>query len=210
MPMDKKGSHRRRDEETTCEVCGNPSPQLFKRYMEGTIVMTCYECKELGEEPPEERKKALFQQQQSSSRPNMQNFFPTSQSASRPVGPKPSKGDKKPDQFETFKVKDDAPAQLLKIRSSLNLTPDKFAESVSLKRNYYARMEKGEVAIPLNVAQRIEKKYSIQLLEKELTEEDVDYRKFLKKDKMSTEGMVYFRKRGQAPEYDQDLTKKEQ
>lgn len=194
----------------SCEVCGKDTDTLFTRIIDGATMHVCYQCKELGEEPPEIRKKRI---QSKTLAPQNASFHTSFPKINHPLPASPSfnpKKTKRRDQlFTDFRVVADVPAKLIALRNSLGMTVDKFAESLNIKRNYYARIEKGEVALPLDLAKRIEQKYKIKLLEKDI-ENDEDYEEFVKtKKKPSSEGMVYFRKRGEAPEYDQDLVKKD-
>ena len=192
-----------------CEVCGKPTSRLFRRIIDGAEMHVCYECKDFGDEPPDVRKKRITSTQQSNERKSaFSGVFPTTPKPSRSNTPPIKKTSKKQIDYETLKVKENAPKILLELRNHLGLTSDKFAESMNIKRNYYVRIERGETPMTLDMAKKIEQKYKIKLLDKEITEEETDdFQSYLKTKKTPTEGMVYFRKRGQAPEYDQDLTR---
>jgi len=97
---------------------------------------------------------------------------------------------------------DDAAAILLEYRTTKGFSSKEFAESVFIKESYYKRIEKGTTAIPLDLAKKFEKKYKLILVEKEDFDENDDYSKYLKKNKGSPETMIYFKKRGEKPEYD--------
>jgi len=194
----------------SCEVCGRDTDSLFTRIIDGATMNVCYQCKDLGEEPAESRKKRI----QAKTNSSYNSSYPSAQSKNSPPMPfSPSfnakKTKKRDELFIDFRVVADAPEKLTALRNQTGSTVDKFAETLNIKRNDYARIEKGETALPLDLAKRIEKKYKIKLLEKDVENEE-DFEEFQKaKKKPAMEGMVYFRKRGEAPEYDQDLVKKD-
>jgi len=194
----------------TCEVCGKESSKLFKRIIDSAEMMVCFECKDYGEEPPEVRRRKIEAVQANAQQKKFQGLFTNDHPTTPRInsGYLKKGGEKKTDKFDNFKIVDDAPKRLIELRTKLGYTADLFAESVSIKRTYYTRLERGETAISLDLARRIEQKYKIKLVEEDVAEESKELDAYMKKSKASPEGMVYFRKRGQAPEYDQDLTKK--
>ncbi|MHA1647873.1 MAG: hypothetical protein ACTSVL_09905, partial [Promethearchaeota archaeon] len=64
-------------------------------------------------------------------------------------------------------------------------------------------IEKESTQLNIKLARRIEKKYNITLVETEDRQEEEDVSQYTPKSQDSTDSMVYFRKRGKKPEYDQ-------
>jgi ribosome-binding protein aMBF1 (putative translation factor) len=196
-------------QENECEVCGRPAQKLIKRIIEGAIMNVCISCQDLGEEPPENRRKRVQQAVKASNTGRFASIMGggSANPAPRPAFTGPSKrSPKDPDaKFTNFRVIDEAPAELLKLRTQLSLSLDKFAESLKIKANYYSRIEKGATALPLDLARLIEKKYKIKLVEQEDFDEEDDvtpYIKERKKPDLGGGGMIYIKKRGEKPEYD--------
>jgi uncharacterized protein (TIGR00270 family) len=190
----------------TCEICGREAYHLVKRKVEGSIIMVCDNCKDLGEEPFDRRKQIARKASTSGNTASFHSIVNTptrssprmSTPSSRPITRK-----KIESTFEEYRVRDDATAILLKTRTSQGLSIDQFAESIKIKGNYYNRIEKGTTGLSLDLAKTIERVYKISLLEKEASEEEPDVMKqYSKKGKAEEGGMIYFRKRGQKPEYD--------
>jgi ribosome-binding protein aMBF1 (putative translation factor) len=193
----------------TCEVCGREAYRLVPRKMAGTLMHVCQDCQDLGESPAQARKTDILSKEKQNKgtayRPGY-NTQPSSNVPYRSV-PKPrsAKGAGRRDSFVELRVVDKFHLVLQKCRQEQNLTPEKFANSLSIAENYYKRLEKGSIGLPIELAKRFEKRYHITLLEKEdLDDEELNIKSFTKKESESpTESMIYFRKRGQKPEYEQ-------
>jgi uncharacterized protein (TIGR00270 family) len=194
-------------EEQTCEICGRTANRLFPRLVEGTLLHVCYDCEDLGEEPVRKPREGGRPIKQSTNTKQFTNLFGSSTiRTSKPRGLSGgSKKKKDPDAiFSDYRVIEDAPNRLLKTRTKAGLSIDAFAESLKIKGQYYNRIEKGATGLPLEIARRIEKIYKIELLELEDAEEEPKpAQKPAKSPKIEEGGIIYFRKRGQKPEYDQ-------
>ena len=141
----------------TCEICGREAYHLVKRKVEGSIIMVCDDCQDLGEEPFDRRRQIA---RSSSTSGNTTSFHSivntTTRSTPRTTSPSYSSTPrkKKDSNFEEYRVRDDAPSILIKTRTSQGLSIDQFAESLKIKGNYYGRMEKGSTGVPLDLAKK--------------------------------------------------------
>lgn len=203
-----------RKTEESCEVCGRDTEDLYTRIIDGAIMHVCDECKEYGDEPPSQRKNFILTKEKANKVRPFLGFDPNKNKPTNPSMsmPRPRGPSKKTDSINDYSIVADYASVLIKLRAQEGLSVDKFAEMLNIKRNYYARIEKKEVAIPITLARRIEARYKVKLVIKESGEqESEDFEEYKKGQKhtpssASSEGVIYFRKRGKAPEYDQDLT----
>lgn len=184
-----------------CEICGEESYRLVPRIVEGVLMRVCPNCQDLG--LPPKKKKPISDSPQ---KPSRLNSIYSQKKAVNPVRSGYLKKDKpaysRRESIADYKVVDNALEILLNLRQSLRLTPREFAAELSIKENYYKRIEKGTTALPVNLAKKIDQKYHTTLIEKEDFDEEDDFSQFLKKNKDPGESMIYFKKRGQKPEYD--------
>ena len=188
-----------------CEVCGREAHSLFRRKIEGVLMEVCNDCKDVGEEPEYER---------SSRKPtrNVSQFrdiyspkkSKPAQKAYKPPS-RPSTYKKKRDNLSNLKIIDNYITLLIQCRNKEGLSAKEFANSLFIKENYYHRIEKGTTQLNIKLARRIEKKYKITLVETEDFQEEEEDNKmqYAPKSQDSSDSMVYFRKRGKKPEYDQ-------
>ncbi len=188
-----------------CELCGNETYSLLRREVEGVIMEVCPDCQDMGEVPKQDlrkRARANVQNQRSQKfRTMVQNSSPTAQSKLPDSPYKRKKKVVRKNRFAQFKIVENATEILLKYRTTNQLSSKNFANSIFIKENYYKRIEKGTTALSLDLARKFEKKYKLKLVEVEDADENDDYSEFLAENKSSSESMVYFKKRGQKPEY---------
>lgn len=188
-----------------CEVCGREVYKLIRREIEGVLMYVCSDCQDMGDEPEidkrtraraikKDRNTDKFKNMYGSSGPSPK-YKPKSNRTSRSRKPR----------ISNLKIVDDAPEILLKHRNKMGLSAKDFAQSVLIKDNYYKRIEKGTTSLTIEDARKFEKKYHLKLVvEEDVGEEPVEeISKFLSNDSKPAESVVYFRKRGQKPEYDQ-------
>lgn len=190
-----------------CELCGNETYTLLRREVEGVIMEVCPDCQDMGDVPKVDRRRQAQANARSQRSEKFRSMVSTSNSPTvqsrMPDSPyKVKKKAIRKDRFTQYKVVDDATNILLKYRTTNQLSSKDFANSVFIKENYYKRIEKGTTAISLDLARKFEKKYKLKLVEVEDADEKDDYSEFLKQNKTASESMVYFKKRGQKPEYD--------
>lgn len=187
-----------------CEICGNETSRLYRREVEGVIMYLCHNCKEMGQIPKEEIRSKRRKEQLSHNTSKFQNLYQSnSSSQSQHKGySKDRPAYSARSRLANVKVVDNASQILLRLRTKHGMSPKEFAKSVLIKETYYSRIEKGTTALPVDIARKFEKKYHISLVEKESDDNIEDLSKFIKKDK-DKPSMVYFRKRGQKPKYDQ-------
>lgn len=188
-----------------CEVCGREAHSLFKRKIEGVIMEVCNDCRDVGEEPDYDRGSRSPSRNVSKFR----NIYANSPKKSKPAQkaykpPSRPSAYKKRDNISNLKIVDNYANILIKCRNEQKLSAKEFANSLFIKENYYHRIEKGTTQLNIKLARRIEKKYNITLVETEERQEDEDFSKYSPKASQdSTDSMIYFRKRGKKPEYDQ-------
>ncbi len=186
-----------------CEVCGREAHSLFRRKIEGVIMEVCNDCRDVGEEPDYDRGSRSPSRNVSKfrniyspkkSKPAQKTYKP----ASRPSTYK------KRDNISNLKIIDNYSNLLIQCRNKQGFSAKEFANSLFIKENYYNRIEKGSTQLNIKLARRIEKKYNITLVETEERQDDEDFSKYSPKTSQdSTDSMIYFRKRGKKPEYDQ-------
>ena len=189
---------------TECEICGKATSRLFRREVENVIMYLCSDCKEMGQIPKAEVRAKRQQEQKSR---NTSKFDKLYESSSSKPAPRSGGSHDRPaysarSRLANLKVIDNAPQKLLRLRTKEGLSPKEFAASVLIKETYYRRLEKGTTAIPVDIARKFEKKYHIKLVEKESEDTIEDLSKFMKKGK-GMSNVVYFKKRGQKPDYEQ-------
>ena len=178
-----------------CEVCGREAYSLFKRNIEGVIMDVCSECSNMGEEPKVERKQRVRQAIRSNNTQKFQSMYAKPRMPASPYK-KANLPYSRKDRIANLKLVDNAIELLIKVRNQHKLTTQQFALSLLIKENYLKRIEKRTISMPINLAQRIEKKYKITLTEREDSTEDDDYSQFLKKNQSQGESMVYFKNTG--------------
>jgi len=178
-----------------CEVCGREAYSLFKRNIEGVIMEVCSECSYMGEEPKVERKQRARQAIRSNNTQKFQSMYAKPRMPASPYK-KTNLPYSRKDRIANLKLVDNAIELLIKVRNQHKLTTQQFALSLLIKENYLKRIEKRTISMPINLAQRIEKKYKITLTEREDSTEDDDYSQFLKKNQSQGESMVYFKNTG--------------
>ncbi|MHA1746320.1 MAG: hypothetical protein ACTSWW_10000 [Promethearchaeota archaeon] len=178
-----------------CEVCGREAYSLFKRNIEGVIMEVCSECSNMGEEPKVERKRQVRQAIRSNNTQKFQSMYAKPRMPASPYK-KANLPYSRRDRIANLKLVDNAIELLVKVRNQQKLTTQQFALSLLIKENYLKRIEKRSISMPINLAQRIEKKYKITLTEREDSTEDDDYSQFLKKNQSQGESMVYFKNTG--------------
>jgi len=185
-----------------CEVCGREAHSLFRRKIEGVLMEVCNDCRDVGEVPDYDRgsraptkKVSKFREIYSpnKSKPAQKAYKPPSRPSSY----------KRRDNISNLKIIDNYANVLIQCRNEQGLSSKEFANSLFIKENYYNRIEKGSTQLNIKLARRIEKKYNITLVEKEDNQEEEDVSQYTPKSQDSTDSMVYFRKRGKKPEYDQ-------
>ncbi|MHA1777341.1 MAG: helix-turn-helix domain-containing protein [Promethearchaeota archaeon] len=198
-----------------CELCGRETNSLFRREIEGVLMYVCSDCKEYGEEPQVDRQMRAKQVRRSRNSEKFHGMYGSKTNSS--TGTTPSRSTmssssrslshsrKRKPRIANLKVIDNAAEILRKCRTKLGFSSKDFAQSVLIKENYYKRIEKQTTPLPIDIARKFEKKYHIDLIKEE--EEDGADReilsRFMAKDSKSSESVIYFKKRGQKPEYDQ-------
>ena len=172
-----------------CEVCGREAYSLFKRNIEGVIMEVCSECSNMGEEPKVERKQRVRQAIRSNNTQKFQSMYAKPRMPASPYK-KTNLPYSRKDRIANLKLVDNAIELLIKVRNQHKLTTQQFALSLLIKENYLKRIEKRTISMPINLAQRIEKKYKITLTEREDSTEDDDYSQFLKKNQSDRKSVV--------------------
>ncbi|MHA1672367.1 MAG: helix-turn-helix domain-containing protein [Promethearchaeota archaeon] len=192
-----------------CELCGREAYGLVRRDIEGVIMYVCSDCQEMGKEPAVDRKARARTVKKQHNTSKFQNMYGSgsrsgsSAPAQRSSSSSQSRGPRKP-KLANLKIVDNAPQILLKTRMKQGLTTKEFAKSILIKDNYYKRIEKKTTAMSIDVARKFEKKYRLKLVEEEgQGEQDDEMSQFMANDSKPSDSMIYFKKRGQKPEYDQ-------
>ena len=186
-----------------CEVCGREAHSLFRRKIEGIVMEVCNDCKDVGEEPDIDRSSRTPTRNVSKFRDiySPKKSKPAEKTYKPP--PRPSTY-KKRDNISNLKIIENYTTLLIQCRNKQGLSAKEFANSLFIKENYYNRIEKGTTQLNINLARRIEKKYQISLVEIENQEEEEEFSKYTPNTSQdSIDSMIYFRKRGKKPEYDQ-------
>ncbi|QEE14759.1 helix-turn-helix domain-containing protein [Promethearchaeum syntrophicum] len=187
-----------------CEVCGREAHSLFRRKIEGVLMEVCNDCKDVGEEPNYERSSRKPTRNASKFRDiySSKKSKPTQKAYKPPSRPSTYK---KRENISNLKIVDNYIKLLVQCRNKEGLSAKEFANSLFIKENYYHRIEKGTTQLNIKLARRIEKKYKITLVETEDFQEEEEDNKmqYAPKSQDSSDSMVYFRKRGKKPEYDQ-------
>lgn len=187
-----------------CELCGHETSRLYRREVEGVIMYLCDQCKGMGKIPRADVRKKRQKDLQSRNTSKFKTLYSDSEDSKptyRRTHDRPAYSAKS--RLEHLKVVDNAAQILLRLRTKQGMSPREFAKSVLIKETYYRRIEKGSTALPVDIARKFEKKYHIKLVEKESDDMIEDVSKFLKKGDKGAPSMVYFRKRGEKPDYDQ-------
>ena len=190
-----------------CELCGREAYGLVRRDIEGAIMYVCSDCQEMGKEPAVDRKAAARTVKKQHNTEKFQNMYGSGSKAPENRTPSTSRprgsGNRKP-QLANLKIVDNAPEILLKTRMQQGITPKDFAQSILIKENFYKRIEKKTTPMSIDVARKFEKKYRLKLVENENQgEEDEEMSQFMANDNKTSDSMIYFKKRGQKPDYDQ-------
>jgi len=105
--------------------------------------------------------------------------------------------DFKKSEFEdNFEIVDDFNHRIRKVRQTLKLNQDQFAQKLNEKPSLIRRIEAGKVQPTIKLAKKIEKVYKIKLLEKtNKVEASIQTDKFLKKPTGSSLGDIAFIKK---------------
>ncbi|WP_457557408.1 helix-turn-helix domain-containing protein [Candidatus Harpocratesius sp.] len=195
-----------------CELCGRETYSLVRREIEGVLMYVCPDCKEYGVEPKADRLARAKQIRRKRNSEKFQSIYKTGTSSGVGSGSKlrsqhssqRSISRKRNAKIANLKVVDNAPEILLKCRTKLGLSAKDFAHSVLVKDNYYKRIEKNTTPLPIDIARKFEKKYRLKLVEEENAgDEEEILSKFMAPRSKSADSVIYFRKRGEKPEYDQ-------
>ncbi len=186
-----------------CEICGNECKGTYKRKIAGAIMRVCPNCKDMGSPVrSEERRRAIKHKSRQNQGIPTRKSRP--QQSSRSFSSRRPRRRKKKKSIANMKLVDDYQDVLVKTRTKKGLSKDEFADELKVARSYYTRLEKGTTALPIKLAKKIEKMFHVKLTEEEEAIDENEYEQYLKKQsKSSGGGMVYFRKRGEEPEYDQ-------
>jgi uncharacterized protein (TIGR00270 family) len=156
-----------------CEICGNESNRLVKRLIEGVEMYVCEECQDLGV-PVKKTRQKKTEKVVSRNRPEVIASKSYERSTERQETERPKYTPKQE------VIKPDACEILQQTRAKQGLSIQQFADAIQEKQNYYARIERGKVALPLSLAKRIEEKYRIKLTEVIETSEDIETAKIYK------------------------------
>ncbi len=185
-----------------CEVCGREAHSLFRRKIEGVVMEVCNDCRDVGEEPDYDRSSRTPTRNVSKFR---KIYSPKKSKPAQKTYKPPSRPNsyKKRDNISNLKITENYSDLLVQCRNTHGLSAKEFANSLFIKENYYNRIEKGSTQLNIKLARRIEKKYNITLVETEDRQEEEDFSDYTPKTQDSIDSMVYFRKRGKKPEYDQ-------
>ncbi len=185
-----------------CEICGREAHSLVRRKIEGIIMEVCNDCRDVGAEPEYDRRSRSPTRNVSKFR---DIYSPKKSKPAQKTYKPPSRPStyKKRDNITNLKIIDNYANLLIQCRNKEALSAKEFANSLFIKENYYSRIEKGSTQLNIKLARRIEKKYNITLVETEDRQEEEDFSDYTPKSQDSTDSMVYFRKRGKKPEYDQ-------
>ena len=186
-----------------CELCGRETSRLYRREVEKVIMYLCDECKLMGSIPKAEIRRQKKENIVSQNTSKFQNLYEEPSSRPRRGGTHDRPAYSAKSRFDKLQIVNNAAQKLIRLRTEEGLSYREFALSLLIKETYYKRIEKGTTALPIDLARKIEKKYKIKLVEKEDMDELADYSKFMKKNKTDSQSMVYFRKRGEQPKYDQ-------
>ena len=191
----------------SCEVCGREAHRLEKRKIEGVIMDVCQDCQDLGEPVVQRRRNVNRNVSHGQNTQRFQSMYKGGSSGNRSSGSRPKTSSythapkKKKKNIYDMKLVDDYQKILLKCRTANGLSSREFAGSLQIKENYYKRIEKGTTGLQIELAQKIERKYKIKLIMEDETLDETELDGFMNKSKSQGESMVYFRKRGQKPEY---------
>ncbi len=156
-----------------CEICGNESGRLVKRLIENVEMYVCEDCQDLGV--------PVKKSQQKTSRKIITKSMPE-EVVSKPVERRMERkvSEKEKHSFKQETIKSNACELMQQLRQRLGMTIQQFAEAIQEKQNYYARVEKGKVALPISLAKRIEEKFNVKLTEIIETSEDIETAKIYK------------------------------
>ena len=167
-----------------CEICGEDAQRVEKRLVENIPMLLCENCKEMGKPMP--RKRPAHQRRRSTPAPRKTRQRRSSRPSSgpsnrgsprgRPQRPSPKrKSPSRPRRptNSTEEVKENAGELIRKLRKSLGLSIEDFAESIKEKVSYARRIEQDRVSLPIKIAKKIEEIYDISLvLIRDLLDED--------------------------------------
>lgn len=150
----------------SCEICGGElSGRGTKISVEGTIMVVCNNCRDLGEvvRPKSSRKRYLRSKSRSTTR--VQN---------RKKTPRKSHQHKPKRRRNSFSL-DIVPnyADVIK-KARGKMTHDEFADKLNEKSSLIHKLESGKLKPTIKLARRIEKNFHVKLLESEEQSEDID------------------------------------
>lgn len=179
-----------------CEICGNEAERLVKRLIENVEMYVCEDCQDLGipvKKSPQKQSKRVITKRA----PDELGSKPVEKNIER------KKFDKEKHAFRQETIKSNVCDLLQQLRQRLGMTIQQFAEAIQEKQNYYARIEKGKVAMPISLAKRIEEKFNVKLTEVVESSEDIEtakiYRDYFAEENeapMKTLGdMIKFKKK---------------
>ncbi len=185
-----------------CEVCGSECKYTNKRKIEGAVLNVGPCCKNMGTPVYTQRqKRELVAKKQTRSSGSTTSQPIHYQKKQRPSAPRKPRQPRK--NIANMKLVDDYIKKLVDVRNKNGLSKDEFADALKIQRSYYHRIEKGTTALPITLAETIGKKFNVKLTEMDEVVEEHEYEQLLKESKKkSTGSMVYFRKRGEKPDYE--------
>ncbi|MFX1234403.1 MAG: multiprotein bridging factor aMBF1 [Promethearchaeota archaeon] len=158
-----------------CPICGSIIwGKGINVLIEGANIVVCNVCAEHGKKvhSPERRMSRIIK------------------------NPPPKKNFKKAEFEANFEIVDDFDHRIRRVRQSLKLNQDQFAQKLNEKPSLIRRIETHKVEPTLNLAKKIENIYNIKLLKKiDEVEASVQTDKFLKKSSSTSLGDIAFIKK---------------
>ncbi|MFX0099441.1 MAG: multiprotein bridging factor aMBF1 [Candidatus Hodarchaeota archaeon] len=143
----------------SCEICGREiHGRRHKIRVEGTIIVVCSKCSDLGEKVYEPRKSSSYIMEGTSSSYHKKKkpSYPRTSSSPRPPVKKVRKSD------VSYDLVDNYPKIVRKARGTM--TQEDFADLLNEKMTLIQKIETGKMKPTVQLARKIEKKFHVKLL----------------------------------------------
>ncbi|MHA1149259.1 MAG: multiprotein bridging factor aMBF1 [Promethearchaeota archaeon] len=174
-------SRRKVTSENECPICGGVIWGKGKKVLiEGAKMTVCNACAQHGIKI----------------KPNIQRIQQKTSLPKKPSKPTYKTSSFKPkDDFDEFELVADYADRIRKARIKSNLSQELFAQKIHEKVSLMKRIETGKAKPTISLAKKIEKTYNISLLQKNMAQEEINYKSYIKRGSRSSLGDIAFIKK---------------
>jgi len=165
------------DEERRCPICDGIIWKGQKVLIEGVKMTVCDSCARYGKRITTKLKSTYLQK----------SYLTQEKTSSKPPI-------RKIDEIEEMEIVPDYPKRIRNVRTLKKLNQDQFSQKLNEKPSLIRRIESGKAKPTIKLAKKIEKVYNITLLKK-VDENEVNVKKYIKKQPSSSLGDIAFFKK---------------